>query len=108
MLLNIINKNPIEEPYNFEYNFPTIYSIEKVRRLIYKRIIYDKKNANFSYFEEYNNKLNEDADISKYSNEDYAFCQKLYLFVLILTEMISNLNKVNISLLKNYFLNKTG
>ena len=43
MLLNIINKNPIEEPYNFEYNFPTIYSIEKVRRLIYKRIIYDKK-----------------------------------------------------------------
>ena len=107
MLLNIINKKPIEEPYNLEYNFPNIFAIEKVRRLIYKRIIYDKKNANFSYFEEYINKLNEDADISKYSNEDYAFCPKLYLFVLILTEMLSNLVEMDMSVLNNYFLNKT-
>ena len=84
MLLNIIKKNPVEE------------------------IIYEKKNANFSYFEEYINKLTEDADISKYSNDDYIFCPKLYLFVLILTEMISYLNEIDISLLNNYFLNKTG
>lgn len=99
----ISNKNC--EVNRYEFNFPVIYGIERLRLKFYETYIILKKNKHYNLFEDYVKIINKDEDIIKYSPDDYGFCPKMYLFILTITEMIPYCEKLNY--LKKYFIKNT-
>ena len=88
-----------------EFNFPIIYGIERLRLQFYRTYIILKKNKNFNIFEDYVKILDKDEEIIKFSQNDFTFCPKIYLFILIITEMLSYCDTLNY--LKKYFIKNT-
>ena len=100
-----IISNKISEVNRYEFNFPVIYGIERLRLKFYETYLILKKNNYYKLFKDYVDIIDKDEDIRKYSPDDYGFCPKMYLFILTITEMIPDCEKL--IYLKKYFIKNT-
>lgn len=108
LLLNIIDTNKDKKLIQIdempEFNFPIIYGIERLRLEFYKTYINLKSRDDFNIFKEYIDIIDEDNEIKKYSINNYELCPKIFLFVLILTELLDYTNNkkfLNLFFIKN-------
>ncbi len=91
---------------NIHFNFPLIYGIERLRQFVYRDyvILNLYSNETIKCFKEYINIMDKDKDITNYSLDNYDFCPKIYLFILIITEMLSYANK---GAIQQFFIKNT-
>ena len=91
---------------NIHFNFPLIYGIERLRQFVYRDyvILNLYSNEKIKSFKEYINIMDKDKDITSYSLDNYDFCPKIYLFILIITEMLSYANK---GAIQQFFIKNT-
>ena len=107
ILLDKINGiNNVYTILNIHFNFPLIYGIERLRQFVYRDyvILNLKSNEKIKSFKEYINIMDKDKDITSYSLDNYDFCPKIYLFILIITEMLSYANK---GAIQQFFIKNT-